>query len=86
MKNYIVEYILNGKLEEKLACVSTECKPLLDAAVKAEEEVNAILTDKQKTVFRTYCDVALDFKCQQLDHHFTEGFKAGMLMGLQIRE
>jgi len=48
MKNYIVEYILNGKLEEKLTCVSTECKPLLDAAVKTEEAVNAVLTDKQK--------------------------------------
>ena len=86
MKNYIVEYILNGKLEEKLTCVSTCCRPLLDKAVKAEEAVNAVLTDEQKTLFRAYCNATLDFKCQQLDHHFTEGFKAGMLMGLQIRE
>jgi len=86
MKNYIIEYFINGKLDQILTCVSAECKPLLDAAVNAEEAVNSILTDKQKAVFRVYCDVALDFKCQQLDHHFTEGFKAGMLMGLQIRE
>jgi len=86
MKNYIIDYLINGKLDDKLTCVSAECKPLLDAAVKAEETLNATLTEKQKTLFKAYCETALNFKCEQLDHHFTEGFKAGVLMGLQIED
>jgi len=86
MKNYIIDYLINGKLDDKLTCVSAKCKPLLDATVAAEETLNAVLTDEQKTLFKAYCEAALDFKCEQLDHHFAEGFKAGILMGLQIKD
>jgi len=85
-KNIIVEYLLNHKLEDKMCSVPAQSKPLLDAFVKAEEALSATLSDEQKALFRTYSDVGLDYRCEQIDHTFTEGFKAGVLFGLQIKQ
>jgi len=75
-KNIIVEYLLNGKLDEKLTNVPAQLKPLLCKMVKAEEALSATLSDEQKVLFKTYCDVGLDYRCEQIDHTFTEGFRA----------
>ena len=85
MKNIIVEYLINNKLDQKLTLIPAESMPLVTELVKAEEVLLAALSDEHKAMFKKYVDAALDYRCEQSDYYFTEGFKAGILFGLEIK-
>ena len=84
MKNIIANYLLHGELCKKIS--DTECKSLLLNLTEAEEELIASLSETQKTIYNRYSDAAANFRLEEIDTHFSEGFKAGALFGLQIKD
>jgi len=88
MKNYdniIAKYLMEGELVEKLAIVPDELIPMRNAMIDAQKALENALSTKLQPLFNKYHDCIMEYKDAMEQHHFSEGFKAGLLFGLQIK-
>jgi len=88
MKNYnniIAKYLMEGELVEKLATVPEELIPMRNAMIDGQKALEDVLTEEQKPLFDKNYDCTMEYKDAMEQHHFSEGFKAGLLIGLQIK-
>ena len=84
-KNIIAAYLLDGELAQRLAIVPDEHIPKRNAMIEAQEALEEVLTDNQQPLFDKYHDSVMEYRDSMEQHHFTEGFKAGLLFGLQTK-
>jgi len=89
MKNYdniIAKYLMEGELVEKLAIVPKELILMRNAMIDSQKALEDVLTNNQKALFDKNYDRTMEYRDAMEQHHFSEGFKAGILFGLQIQE
>ena len=84
MKNIIAKYLAHGELSDKLIKLNADCKLLLNNASKFGDDLLASLSGQQKILFEKYCYASNHYIAEENDIRFTEGFKAGILFGLQL--
>jgi len=89
MKNYdniIAKYLMEGELAQKIAIVPKELIPMRDAMLDTLIKLEAILSDEKKVLLDKYYDCMNNYRDAMEQHHFSEGFKAGILFGLEVKD
>jgi len=82
MKNYIIDYLLTAELEQKVYALTSELSASLDTLIADKEAFTATLSKKQKELFDKSSYSEATHHLKQTEHYFTEGFMAGILIGL----
>jgi len=85
-KNIIADYLLNAALDLKLTKDTDEANRLISIVCEIYEEFVALLSPEQKLLYEKYCNAKDDYTDAVLNRHFSEGFKAGILFGMEIKE
>lgn len=85
-KNIIVDYLLHGELDLKMSRATDESVRLIGIVSDAYDALLAVLTDEQKALLEKFKSALEDHQCEEVDHFFAEGFKAGVLMGLEMKK
>jgi len=86
MKNYIIDYLLTEELERKVYALTPKLSESLDNVIADKVAFTATLTKKQKELFDKSSNSEAAHHLKQTEHYFTEGFKSGILIGLQVAE
>ncbi len=73
-KNYIVDFLLESKLELKLSQNTDEEQRLIVIVCDLHDELSALLTPEQKILFDRYIEAKADYHSEALKNHFSEGF------------
>lgn len=84
-KNIIVDYLLHGELDLKMSRATDECVRLIGIVSDAYDALLAALTEEQKVLLEKFKSALEDHQCEEVDNFFAEGFKAGMLVGMEIK-
>lgn len=87
MKNSIIEDIYFGRRGSDVVLKTTEkTKKLMNEAIEYEDSFKKVLSAEQLSLFERYISSVIDLKVEELCVHYTEGFKLGLLVGIQCAE
>jgi hypothetical protein len=86
MKESIIADIYNGKVYPADEKSGEEYQRLLQKSIKLEKAFKAVLSKKQKKLFKNIKATGIEIETEIELRKFSDGFKLGLLIGIECAE
>lgn len=87
MKKSVIKEVFNGfRGTAELMAMTEEEHKLLSVASDTYDEFLKELTPKQKELHDKFIDARESASCEELDNYYVEGFKLGLLIGIECMD